>query len=97
MRIALYGEFLGWPHGAYFCNPPYIIAPQIKQHQVLCQFFFISQKVGFQGPVFFGGCAPSTGSGNRPDRYFLTEYPHENFGAGTHHLKAPEIKIEHKR
>ena len=84
-------------HGADLGHATDVITPQIQQHQVLGQFFFVRQQIGLQCPIFFRGFAPAPCPGDGPDRYLAAKNPNKNLGGGTHHLKPAEIEVEHER
>ena len=45
MAVALDDELLGRAHGANLGHTAHIVAPQIQQHQMFGQLFFIGQQI----------------------------------------------------
>ena len=97
MGIAFHDKlFCGFdrPNLGYFAC---VISPQIKQHQVLGQLFFIGEQISLKCGVLFRRCTAWASACNGADRYLWTFDLHQNLGAGANHLISTKIKVEHVR
>ena len=97
VAVALDDEFLGGFHGADLGNAPDVVPPQIQEHQVLCQLFFVRQKILFLRFVVFGGGAARTGASNGANGDLVAKDPDQDLGAGADHLKTAKVEVEHER
>ena len=95
--IAFHDELFSRFHGADFADFASVISPQIKQHQMFGEFFFVGHQVQLKGFVLGGGRPAGPRACDGADCDLFAENPHKDFGAGTDDLKTAKVEEEHKR
>ena len=79
MAVALEKEAVRYRNGTDFRDTADIIATKIKEHQMFCALFLVSQKLIRIGLVLSLGCAARTRSRDGPDCNPLISNTNENF------------------
>ena len=84
MRIALDDHFFGDLYGPHLRNATHIVAGQIDQHDVLCDFLGVGEQLLRKSCIFLWRFAPrpGTGNGTQSDQWRLALdliLPHQNF------------------
>ena len=84
--VAFHDHLLRERHGADFCHPADVVAPQVDEHEVFGDFLRVGQELALEGLVLLGCGAPGAGPcegaiGNHP-----VFYSRQDFRGARHEL-----------
>src|SRR4030042_2423191 len=83
VRIAFHIHKLSYLDCAWLANSPYVITPQVDEHDMLSAFLLIVLELLFKSQVLGGIFAPAPGAGNRVGGYHAILNAHQKLRGGS--------------